>query len=64
MGAGERSARIGRYQRARDRAVLRAPVDVRPRMAAAWDATVERAVTSGVAVFDESGSVRLVKDRT
>jgi hypothetical protein len=54
--------RIRRYQRARDRAVLRAPERVRGRFADVWPVTVERAVAAGVARFDEDGSLRLVKD--
>ena len=54
----ERARRIGAYCRARDRAVLRAPERVRARFAAAWPATIERAVASGVARFDQNGTLR------
>ena len=54
--------RIGLYRRARDRGVLRAPEAVRARFANVWPATVERAVASGVARFDEGGQLRLVKE--
>jgi SAM-dependent methyltransferase len=54
--------RIAAYNRARDRAVLRAATAVRPRFALAWQSTVERAVATGVARFDEKGELRLVKD--
>ena len=54
--------RIAAYQRARDRAVLRAPERARPRFAEVWSATVERAVASGVAQFDDHGQLRVVKD--
>jgi SAM-dependent methyltransferase len=57
----ERAERIAAYRRARDRAVLRAPDRVRPRFASVWPATVERAVASGVARFDEHGELRIVK---
>jgi SAM-dependent methyltransferase len=59
--AEERDKRVTAYYRARDRAVLRVPQSVRPRFAAVWAATVERAVASGVARFDEEGELRLVK---
>jgi SAM-dependent methyltransferase len=54
--------RIGLYRRARDRGVLRAPEAVRARFADVWPATVERAVASGVARFDDGGQLRLVKE--
>jgi SAM-dependent methyltransferase len=54
--------RISAYRRARDRAVLRAPERVRHRFADVWPATVERAVASGVARFDDRGQLRIVKD--
>lgn len=54
--------RIEAYQRARDRAVLRVPERARPRVAEVWSATVERAVASGVARFDDQGQLRLVKE--
>ena len=53
--------RIGLYQRARDRAVLRTPEEIRHRFADVWPATVERAVASGVARFDDEGRLRVVK---
>lgn len=54
--------RIAAYQLARDRAVLRAPERVRSRFAQVWPATVERAVASGIARFDDKGTLRLVKE--
>ena len=54
--------RIGLYRRARDRGVLRAPERLRSRFADVWPATVERAVASGVARFDDGGQLRLVKE--
>jgi SAM-dependent methyltransferase len=57
-----RSRRIAAYQRARDRAVLRTSERVRGRFAAVWSSTVERAVASGVARFDDKGELRIVKD--
>ena len=54
--------RINRYQRARDRAVLRAPEGLRGRFAHVWSVTVERAVASGVARFDDGGQLRIVKE--
>jgi len=54
--------RISLYQRARDRAVLRAPEQFRPRFADVWSVTVERAVASGVARFDDGGQLRIVKE--
>jgi hypothetical protein len=53
--------RIRLYQRARDRAVLKVPDRLRDRFADVWPATVERAVASGVARFEENGTLRLVK---
>jgi SAM-dependent methyltransferase len=54
--------RISRYQRARDRAVLRAPERLRGRFADVWSVTVERAVATGVARFDDGGTLRIVKE--
>ena len=54
--------RVRSYQRARDRAVLKAPERLRRRFADVWPATVERAVVSGVAQFDEAGRLRIVKE--
>jgi len=54
--------RISRYQRARDRAVLKAPERLRARFADVWSVTVGRAVASGVARFDDGGQLRLVKE--
>ena len=62
IDAVERERRIARYQQARDRAVLRTPAAVRNRFANVWTATVERAVASGVAVFDDTGAVKIVKE--
>jgi SAM-dependent methyltransferase len=53
--------RIDLYRRARDRAVLRAPEGLRARFADVWSVTVERAVASGVARFDDEGQLRIVK---
>ncbi|MDA1183141.1 MAG: class I SAM-dependent methyltransferase [Acidobacteria bacterium] len=53
--------RIDLYRRARDRAVLRAPEGLRARFADVWPVTVERAVASGVARFDDEGQLRIVK---
>ena len=64
MAEDERVRRVAAYRRARDRAVLRAPDRVRPRLASVWPATVERAVATGVARFDEKGELRLVKEGT
>jgi SAM-dependent methyltransferase len=54
--------RVAAYQRARDRAVLRAPERVRERFADVWPDTIERAMSAGLAGFDEAGALRLVKD--
>lgn len=62
ISSDQLDARIASYRVARDRAVLRAPERLRSRFAAAWPATVERAVASGLARFDESGALRLVKE--
>ena len=59
---GDRTRRIAAYQRARDRAVLRTSERVRDRFGTVWASTVERAVASGVARFDDKGELRLVKD--
>ena len=61
VSSDERAGRIAAYCRARDRAVLRAPQRLRSRFGGVWAATVERAVASGVARFDEHGELRLVK---
>ena len=61
MTDAERLARIERYQRARDRAVLRAPEAVRARFADEWAGAVDRAVRTGVATLDAGGAVRIIK---
>ena len=62
IGTEDLARRIAAYRRARDRAVLRAPAAVRDRFSPVWDSTVERAVASGVARFDDKGELRIVKD--
>ena len=59
-----KNARVGiaAYQRARDRAVLRTAGRVRDRFATVWASTVERAVATGVARFDDKGELRIVKE--
>ena len=54
--------RIDLYRRARGRAVLRVPEPVRSRFSDVWSVTVERAVASGVARFDDEGQLRIVKE--
>jgi SAM-dependent methyltransferase len=54
--------RVDLYRRARDRAVLRAPERLRSRFSDVWSVTVERAVASGVARFDDGGQLRIVKE--
>jgi SAM-dependent methyltransferase len=54
--------RIAAYRRARDRAVLRVPDAVRHRFTETWESTVQRAVATGVAAFDDEGALRLTKD--
>ena len=54
--------RLAAYRRARDRAVLRAGATRRGRFAQVWDSTIERAVATGVARFDDKGELRVVKD--
>ena len=61
IGSGERRKRISSYQLSRDRSVLRVADELRPRFSAVWPSTVERAVASGVAVFDPSGALKVVK---
>jgi hypothetical protein len=60
MSEPDRNRRIKAYGRARDRAILAVPEDVRPRFAAEWPAVVERGVAEGVAEFDANGRLRLV----
>jgi hypothetical protein len=57
----ERERRTHAYQKARDIAILRLPDRLRGHFAAEWDAVVERAVSTGLADFDERGRLRLVK---
>ena len=62
ISSEDRERRIAAYRRARDRAVLRAPAALRTRFAPVWESTVERAVASGVARFDDKGELRIVKE--
>jgi SAM-dependent methyltransferase len=52
--------RLDAYRQAYDRAVLGVDEALRPRVAADWPQTVERAVAAGVAEYDERGRLRLV----
>jgi SAM-dependent methyltransferase len=60
MTEDERTARLGAYRRAFDRAVLKADEPVRARLAAEWPDVVADAVASGAAEFDERGRLRIV----
>lgn len=60
MPAGDRDARVERYQRAFHRAILGVDPAVRARVSDHWAEAVEGAVASGVAEYDERGQVRLV----
>jgi hypothetical protein len=53
--------RIAAYERAYDRAILRLDPAVRGRVGDEWARAVERAVATGVAEFDGSGELRLVR---
>jgi SAM-dependent methyltransferase len=61
MGRDERTRRVARYERARDAAILRLPGPLRSLFADEWDAIVERACATGLADFDASGHLRMVK---
>ena len=56
----QRDSRIRSYQRARDRAVLGLPPDLRGRFADEWPKIVERGVAEGLAEFDADGTLKLV----
>ncbi len=60
MGERDVQARVREYQAAFDRAVLGLAEPLRPRAGAIWPETVERAIASGVAEYDERGELRLV----
>ena len=62
MSPEDLARRVSAYRRARDRAVLRAPAAVRDRFGPVWASTIERAVATGVARFDDKGELRIVKD--
>jgi SAM-dependent methyltransferase len=54
------AARVRAYQRARDKAVLALPPELRGRFAGEWQQIVERGVAEGLAEFDEDGTLKLV----
>jgi SAM-dependent methyltransferase len=60
MERGKKKRRLRAYQQAYDRAILRLDDRQRSRVAADWNAVVERAVASGIAEFDDTGQLRLV----
>ena len=61
MGRDERTRRVERYGRARDAAILRLPDPLRSLFVDEWDEIVERACATGLADFDASGRLRMVK---
>jgi hypothetical protein len=50
--------RIEKYRLARDRAILRLPADMRPRLASEWGGAIEHGLASGTLEFDEEGQLR------
>lgn len=63
MTEKERTDRVRAYQRARDRAVIQLPPDLRGRFADEWPDLVARSVAEGLAEFDEKGRLRVVGQR-
>jgi SAM-dependent methyltransferase len=53
--------RIHAYEKAYDRAILRLDPAIRHRVGDEWNRTVERAVATGVAEFDQDGQLRLLR---
>lgn len=60
MTESERSTRTAAYRRARDRAILRAPADIRGRFMREWPQLVQRSVAEGLAEFGADGNLHLV----
>jgi hypothetical protein len=50
--------RIEAYRLARDRAILRLPVDMRQRLAGDWAGAIEHGLASGTLEFDDQGQLR------
>jgi SAM-dependent methyltransferase len=60
MTPADQRSRVEKYEAAFARAVLGIDEALRPRVAAHWEASLSRAVASGVAEFDADGRLRLV----
>jgi len=56
--ADKLAQRIAAYRLARDRAILRLPVDVRQRLGDEWTGAIEHGLASGALEFDEQGQLR------
>lgn len=63
MSAEEREGRASDLRRARDRAVLKAPPELRGRFAAEWQGAIERALGAGDIEFDAKSQLRFVAPR-
>jgi SAM-dependent methyltransferase len=50
--------RIEAYRLARDRAILRLPADMRPRLGEEWAGAIEHGLASGALEFDDQGQLR------
>ena len=61
MPDSERRRRRSAYRVANDTAILRVPEHLRGPFAKEWDATVQRALTSGVAIRAKDGRIRVRK---
>jgi len=54
--------RIEAYRLARDRAILKVPQDMRPRLGRHWTAAIEHSLAAGAVAFDDQGQLRFSAD--
>lgn len=54
--------RIEAYRLARDRAILKMPADMRPRLGHHWTAAIEHGLAAGAVAFDDQGQLRFSAD--
>jgi len=50
--------RIAAYRLARDRAILKVPEEMRPRLGSHWTAAIEHGLAAGAVAFDDRGQLR------
>ena len=62
IAPGKLQQRIEAYRIARDRAILKLPPEMRPRMGAEWSGAIEHGLAAGALEFDNRGQLRFSVD--